>query len=84
MYFIFQIIIVYLNKYRNKKGFFKEMNKIVTFGEILLRLTTINKERFSQSKNFEITYAGSECNVAVSLAHFNENTFFELFLLLKL
>ncbi|MBL40002.1 MAG: 2-dehydro-3-deoxygluconokinase [Chloroflexi bacterium] len=76
MYFIFQIIIVYLNKYRNKRGFFKEMNKIVTFGEILLRLTTINKERFSQSKNFEITYAGSECNVAVSLAHFNENTFF--------
>ncbi len=52
------------------------MNKIVTFGEILLRLTTLNKERFSQSKNFEITYAGSECNVAVSLSHFGMNTFY--------
>jgi len=52
------------------------MNKIVTFGEILLRLTTLNKERFSQSKNFEISYAGSECNVAVSLSHFNQKTYF--------
>jgi len=52
------------------------MNKIVTFGEILLRLTTLNKERFTQSKNFEITYAGSECNVAVSLSHFGMNTFY--------
>ena len=76
MCFIFQIINVYLNKYRNKRGIFTEMNKIVTFGEILLRLTTLNKERFSQSKNFEITYAGSECNVAVSLSHFNEETYF--------
>ena len=50
------------------------MNKIVTFGEILLRLTTLNKERFTQSKNFEITYAGSECNVAVSLSHFGMTT----------
>ena len=52
------------------------MNKIVTFGEILLRLTTLNKERFTQSKNFEITYAGSECNVAVSLSHFGMDTYY--------
>ena len=52
------------------------MSKIVTFGEILLRLTTLNKERFSQSKNFEITYAGSEGNVAVSLSHFGMNAFY--------
>ncbi|MEC7837992.1 MAG: sugar kinase [Chloroflexota bacterium] len=52
------------------------MNKIVTFGEILLRLTTLNKERFTQAKNFEITYAGSECNVAVSLSHFGMNAFY--------
>ena len=52
------------------------MTKIVTFGEILLRLTTINKERFTQAKNFELTYAGSECNVAVSLSHFNLDTYF--------
>ena len=52
------------------------MSKIVTFGEILLRLTTINKERFTQAKNFELTYAGSECNVAVSLSHFNLDTYF--------
>ena len=52
------------------------MAKIVTFGEILLRLTTLNKERFTQSKNFEITYAGSEANVAVSLSHFGMNAYY--------
>ena len=52
------------------------MKKIVTFGEILLRLTTLNKERFTQSKNFEITYAGSEANVAVSLSHFGMNAYY--------
>ncbi len=59
-----------------KRGFFIKMTKIVTFGEILLRLTTLNKERFTQSKNFEITYAGSEANVAVSLSHFGMKAYY--------
>ena len=44
--------------------------KIVTFGEIMLRLATPRFERFSQITHFEATYGGGEANVAVSLANF--------------
>jgi len=43
--------------------------KIVTLGEIMLRLSTPGFERFTQTKSFDIEYGGSEANVAVSLAH---------------
>jgi len=46
------------------------MKKIVTFGEIMLRLATPRYERFTQSTHFEATYGGGEANVAVSLANF--------------
>jgi 2-dehydro-3-deoxygluconokinase len=46
------------------------MKKIVTLGEIMLRLATPRNERFSQSTHFEATYGGGEANVAVSLANF--------------
>ncbi len=46
------------------------MPKVVTFGEIMLRLATQRRERFTQAREFEVTYGGGECNVAVSLAHF--------------
>lgn len=46
------------------------MGKVVTFGEILLRLSTPRHERLSQARQFDIVYGGSECNVAVSLAQF--------------
>lgn len=46
------------------------MAKVVTFGEIMLRLATQRRERFTQAREFEVTYGGGECNVAVSLAHF--------------
>jgi 2-dehydro-3-deoxygluconokinase len=42
--------------------------KIVTLGEIMLRLSTPGFERFTQTKSFDIEYGGSEANVAVSLA----------------
>lgn len=45
-------------------------NKIVTFGEIMLRLATPRFERFSQISHFEATYGGGEANVAISLANF--------------
>jgi 2-dehydro-3-deoxygluconokinase len=44
--------------------------KVVTFGEIMLRLAPQGFLRFSQASNFEVMFGGSESNVAVSLAHF--------------
>ncbi len=46
------------------------MNKVVTFGEIMLRLATPDYLRFSQSSQFSATFGGGEANVAVSLANF--------------
>ena len=43
-------------------------NKIVTFGELMLRFSKEEKKRLSQSKTFCGNYGGSEANVAVSLA----------------
>lgn len=44
--------------------------KIVTFGEIMLRLATPNYERFTQASMFTATFGGGEANVAVSLANY--------------
>ena len=44
--------------------------KIVTFGEIMLRLTPPGYERLMQARNLEMIYGGAEANVAVSLARF--------------
>lgn len=47
------------------------MNKrVVTFGEIMMRLKTPGVQRFCQASSFEATYGGGEANVAVSLAQF--------------
>ena len=46
------------------------MKKIVTFGEIMLRLAPQGYERFIQAETFGATYGGGEANVAVSLANF--------------
>lgn len=46
------------------------MKKIVTFGEIMLRLTPPGHLRFSQANNFDAIYGGGESNVAVSLANY--------------
>ncbi len=48
--------------------------KIVTFGEILLRLSPPGAERLLQSPQLSATFGGSEANVAVSLAHFGYAT----------
>ncbi len=45
-------------------------NKVVTFGEIMLRLATPGYLRFSQAKEFTATFGGGEANVAVSLANY--------------
>jgi len=45
-------------------------NKVVTFGEIMLRLKSPGFERLFQSPVLEATFGGGEANVAVSLANF--------------
>ncbi len=45
--------------------------KIITFGEIMLRLAPPGFLRFSQTNSFDVIYGGGESNVAVSLANFN-------------
>lgn len=46
------------------------MEKVVTFGEIMLRLSPPGFLRFSQANSFDVVYAGGEANVAVSLANY--------------
>jgi 2-dehydro-3-deoxygluconokinase len=50
------------------------MKKIITFGEIMLRLSPPNQLRFSQARSFDATYGGGESNVAVSLANYGLET----------
>ncbi len=45
-------------------------DKIITFGEIMLRLSPEDNERFTQCHQFEAVYGGGEANTAVSLAEF--------------
>ena len=44
--------------------------KVITFGEIMMRLSPPGFLRFGQARSFDIVYGGGEANVAVSLAHF--------------
>ncbi len=46
------------------------MKKVVTFGEIMLRLSPPGFLRFSQASSFDVVYGGGESNVAVSLANY--------------
>ena len=48
------------------------MKTIVTFGEIMLRLSTPGHRRFVQADRFDASYGGGEANVAVSLAGFGQ------------
>lgn len=48
------------------------MKKVVTFGEIMLRLAPPGFQRFTQARTLEATYGGGEANVAVSLANYGE------------
>jgi 2-dehydro-3-deoxygluconokinase len=50
--------------------------KVVTMGEIMLRLSTPGFLRFNQSNSFEVIYGGGEANVAVSLANYGLDAHF--------
>lgn len=52
------------------------MKKVVTMGEIMLRLSAPGYERFVQADSFNATYGGGEANVAVSLANYGLDAYF--------
>ncbi|MBQ8813109.1 MAG: sugar kinase [Lachnospiraceae bacterium] len=52
------------------------MKRIITFGEIMLRLNPEGYYRFLQAEKFEASYAGGEANVAVSLANYGMDAAF--------
>jgi 2-dehydro-3-deoxygluconokinase len=52
------------------------MKKVITFGEVMLRLAPPGFERFGQSDNLKATFGGGEANVAVSLANYGVKTGF--------
>jgi 2-dehydro-3-deoxygluconokinase len=52
------------------------MSKVVTFGEIMLRLSPPGFERFLQSPAFVATFGGAEANVAVGLAQFGLDSWY--------
>src|SRR5690606_25166415 len=50
--------------------------KVVTLGEVMMRLTTPDFKRFVQSDSFDVTYGGGEANVAVALCNYGLNGVF--------
>ena len=50
--------------------------KVVTLGEIMLRLSTPGFERFVQSDSFDVTYGGGEANVAAAVTNYGLNGVF--------
>lgn len=52
------------------------MKKVITMGEIMLRLSPPGNSRFVQSDNFDVIYGGGESNVAVSLANYGFDAHF--------
>ncbi len=52
------------------------VKKVVTFGEIMLRLTPPDFNRIIQTDSFNVIYGGGEANVAVSLANYGLDTFY--------
>jgi len=52
------------------------MMKIVTMGEIMLRLSSPGNSRFIQTESFDVNYGGGEANVAVSLSNYGHDAYF--------
>lgn len=50
--------------------------KVVTLGEIMLRLSTPDYKRFVQADTFDVTYGGGEANVAVAITNYGLNGVF--------
>ena len=52
------------------------MAKVVTFGEVMLRLSTPGYLRFAQARQLDVNFGGGEANVAVSLANYGIDAHF--------
>jgi len=52
------------------------MAKVITLGEIMLRLSTPGYQRFVQTQSFDVVFGGGEANVAVSLANYGHEAYF--------
>lgn len=52
------------------------MGKIVTLGEIMLRLSPAGNNRFIQVDNFDVIFGGGEANVAVNCANYGHEAYF--------
>lgn len=52
------------------------MSRVITMGEIMLRLSTPSNKKFIQSDGFDVCYGGGEANVAVSLANYGHEAAF--------
>ena len=52
------------------------MSKIITLGEIMLRLSPEGQTRFVQADSFDVIYGGGEANVAVSCANYGHDAYF--------
>jgi 2-dehydro-3-deoxygluconokinase len=52
------------------------MKKVVTFGEVMLRLSTPGFQRFVQSSTFDVNFGGGEGNVAAALAGYGLDAHF--------
>ena len=52
------------------------MSKIVTLGELMLRLSPNGNDRFIQSESFRIIPGGGEANVAISLSNYGHDAYF--------
>ncbi len=50
--------------------------KVITLGEIMLRLSTPGNTRFVQSDSFDVVYGGGEANVAVSVANYGLDSYY--------
>ncbi len=54
----------------------KKREKIITFGEIMLRLSTPDHQTINQTHSYLANYGGGEANVAVALSHMGHNCYF--------
>ena len=61
---------------RRHIAYLRGMPRVVTFGEIMLRLNTPGHQRLSQATHFEAVFGGAEANVAVALAQLGETAAF--------
>lgn len=63
-------------KAKNKRKGTQDMKKVITFGEVMVRLATPRHKRFVQSDDMTVTFGGGELNVAISLANYGAETQF--------